>query len=231
VELVPVADVEAPAAGPSVEAPAGTADAPAGVTKVPPALEEEEVGIVQYEVSNIFPRTPLISRGGRLLFCFLVDRVTPTVAALAPGKALKSGMPATTRQRSERVPRTAASAAAMGEPSRVTAAAARPQQEEVAATTSQALVCCAPSQGRGQARPESRPAGDHEAAGATADDDAPPGWGQLRGQPGTAPECAPGVLVMREDDCVISQRPAHDTKASMSHTAPPAPDVTVTHPE
>jgi hypothetical protein len=37
------------------------------------------------------------------------------------------------------------------------------------------------------------------------------------------------VLVMREDGCVMSQRPAHDTEASTSHTAPPAPDVTVMH--
>jgi hypothetical protein len=39
------------------------------------------------------------------------------------------------------------------------------------------------------------------------------------------------VLVMREDDCVMSQRPAHDTEASTSHDAPPNPDVTVAHPE
>jgi hypothetical protein len=64
----------------------------------------------------------------------------------------------------------------MGEPSRNTAAATGPQQEEVvAATTSQVLVPRAPSQGRGQAHPESRPAGDQEAAGAATDDDAPPG--------------------------------------------------------
>jgi hypothetical protein len=36
---------------------------------------------------------------------------------------------------------------------------------------------------------------------------------------------------MREDDCVMSQRPAHDTKASTSQAAPPASDVTVSQPE
>jgi hypothetical protein len=36
---------------------------------------------------------------------------------------------------------------------------------------------------------------------------------------------------MREDGCVMSQRPAHDAKASTSHAAPPAPDVAVVHPE
>jgi hypothetical protein len=37
------------------------------------------------------------------------------------------------------------------------------------------------------------------------------------------------VLVMREDGCVMSQRPAHDAEASTSHVAPPAPDVAVAH--
>jgi hypothetical protein len=73
--------------------------------------------------------------------------------------------------------RTVASTAATGKPSRDAAVATGPQQEEAvaAAVTSQVLVPRAPSQGRGQARPESRPVGDHEAAGDAADDDAPPG--------------------------------------------------------
>jgi hypothetical protein len=86
------------------------------------------------------------------------------------------------------VRRTAASVAATGESLCVTAAAVRPQQEEAAAAaTSQAQVPCAPSQGCGQARLKSRPAGNHGAAEAAADDDAPPG---------SAPERAPEVLVM-----------------------------------
>jgi hypothetical protein len=36
---------------------------------------------------------------------------------------------------------------------------------------------------------------------------------------------------MWEDRCVISQRQTHDAEASTSHAAPPAPDVTVAHPE
>jgi hypothetical protein len=39
------------------------------------------------------------------------------------------------------------------------------------------------------------------------------------------------VLVMREDGCVMSQCPAHDTEVSTSHAAPPASDVAVSHPE
>jgi hypothetical protein len=33
------------------------------------------------------------------------------------------------------------------------------------------------------------------------------------------------VLVMRENDCVISQRPTHDVEVSTSQTAPPVPDI------
>jgi hypothetical protein len=97
------------------------------------------------------------------------------------------------------------SAATTGEPLRDMAAVTGPQQEEaVAAAMSQVLVPRASPQGRGQARLESRPAGDHEAAGAAADDNAPLGWGQLRGQSMSAPERTPEVLVMREDGCVMS---------------------------
>jgi hypothetical protein len=71
-----------------------------------------------------------------------------------------------TGRRSERVPRTEASAAAVGEPSRVTTVAATPQQEEVAASTSRALVPHDPYQGRGQAHSESRPTRDRGMAGA-----------------------------------------------------------------
>jgi hypothetical protein len=39
------------------------------------------------------------------------------------------------------------------------------------------------------------------------------------------------VLVMREDGCVMLQCLAHDAKASMSNVAPPASDVTISHPE
>jgi hypothetical protein len=44
-----------------------------------------------------------------------------------------------------------------------------------AAATLRVLVPLAPSPGHGQARPESRPAVDREAAVNAADDDAPPG--------------------------------------------------------
>jgi hypothetical protein len=53
----------------------------------------------------------------------------------------------------------------------------------------------------------------------------------LGGQPASAPEHTPEVLVMREDGCVMLQHPTKDVKASTSHAAPPAPDVAVAHPK
>jgi hypothetical protein len=111
--------------------------------------------------------------------------VTSIIPAIAPAKALRSGAPATTGRRLARVTRTRVSAAVtsepsrvpasvtgpqqaevatasammMGKPSRVTVAVAGPQQEEAATATSQVLVPRASPQGRGHARPESRPTG------------------------------------------------------------------------
>jgi hypothetical protein len=116
------------------------------VTELPPALKEEEAGILQFEVSSVSPRAPSISRGSRSLFRFFADRVTPTVPALTPAKALKSGTPATTRRRSERAPQLAASAVTTVELSHV--ATARPQQEEAVTAASRALVPHASPQGR-----------------------------------------------------------------------------------
>jgi hypothetical protein len=45
--------------------------------------------------------------------------------------------------------------------------------------------------------------------------------------PAPAPEPAAGVLVMREDGCVMPRRPAHGAEASSSHAVLPAPDVVV----
>jgi hypothetical protein len=42
---------------------------------------------------------------------------------------------------------------------------------------------------------------------------------------------APEVLVMREDGCVMPQRPAHDAEASLSRAILPTPDAIVAHPE
>jgi hypothetical protein len=63
------------------------------------------------------------------------------------------------------------------------------------------------------------------------DDAPPPGWGQWEKLPAPAPEPPVGVLVMREDGCVMLGRPTHGTEASSSRTALPTSDGTATHPE
>jgi hypothetical protein len=75
-------------------------------------------------------------------------------------------------------------------------------------------------------------AGDCAAVVDVANDDAPPPWwGQWGNRPASAPEPAAGVLVLREDGYVMSQRPTHDVEASSSRVVLPAPDVVVAHPE
>jgi hypothetical protein len=46
-----------------------------------------------------------------------------------------------------------------------------------------------------------------------------PGWGQWEILPAPAPELPVGVIVMREDDCVMSVRPTHGAEASSSRAA------------
>jgi hypothetical protein len=148
--------------------------------------------------------------------------VTPTVPVLAPAKALKLGTPATTRRRWERASRIAASVVATGECyDRGHKAAARRGGSGGLA-------------GVGPPRPSPRALagsfGEPSLQGswgdrAPADGDLSPRRGQSRGRSGSAPEHTPKVLVMREDGCVMSQRPAHNVEASTSHTASPASDV------
>jgi hypothetical protein len=62
------------------------------------------------------------------------------------------------------------------------------------------------------------------------DDDAPPpGLGQWENWPAPAPEPMAGVLVTREDGCVMPRQPTHGAEASSSCAGLPAPDVTVAH--
>jgi hypothetical protein len=74
--------------------------------------------------------------------------------------------------------------------------------------------------------------GDRAAVVEISDDDAPPPrWGQWENRPAPAIEPAAGVLVMREDGCVMPRRPTHGAEASSSRAALPAPEGTVTRPE
>jgi hypothetical protein len=60
------------------------------------------------------------------------------------------------------------------------------------------------------------------------DDVSPPGWGQWESLPAPAPEPPVGVLVMREDGCVMSGCPTHGAEVSSSRAALPASDGTAT---
>jgi hypothetical protein len=56
-----------------------------------------------------------------------------------------------------------------------------------------------------------------------------PRWGQWENRPAPAPEPTAGVLVMREDGCVMLWRLTHGIEASSSRAGLPAVDVAVAH--
>jgi hypothetical protein len=114
-------------------------------------------------------------------------------------------------------------AATTSELPRGAAIATEPQQVATATTKVVTVATTAPS-----ALLASAPAdGDQVAVVDVPDDDVPPpGWGQWENLPAPAPEPPLGVLVMREDDCVMSGRPTHDAEASSSRTVLPALDDT-----
>jgi hypothetical protein len=63
------------------------------------------------------------------------------------------------------------------------------------------------------------------------EDTLPPGWDQWGSLPAPAPEPPVGVLVMRDDNCVMSGRPADGAEASSSRAILPASDGTAAYPE
>jgi hypothetical protein len=74
--------------------------------------------------------------------------------------------------------------------------------------------------------------GSHVVVVEVPDNDVPPpGWGQWESLPAVALEPLVGVLVMREDGCVMSGRPVHGAEASSSRAALPTSDSIVAHPE
>jgi hypothetical protein len=136
-----VVEEQAPASGRLVGEAACAAEAPASAAEAPASamtecydgddgchggasrtLEEEEAGLLQFEVSSSLPTCPCF-RGWSSTLCFFVHRVAPTVPTLAPAKALRSDASVPTRRHSSRAPRAAGSAAAMVEPPRGTAVA------------------------------------------------------------------------------------------------------------
>jgi hypothetical protein len=161
--------------------------------RCPSALEEEEAGLLQFEVSSTLSARLRFRGAAAHPSPSFVVRGSPAVLDLVPVKALKLRTSLTTGQRSERVPQLAASVAAAGELSRTMTAAARPHQEGTTVAASQALVPHDPFQGRGRARSGGRSAGGHETVEApTGGDSAPKGadrGGHLVQPPSTHPRC------------------------------------------
>jgi hypothetical protein len=102
-------------------------------------------------------------------------------------------------------------------------------RQEVVATTAVTTTATTAS----TVLPAPAPAGgDRATAVEIPDDDAPPpGWGQWGNWPVPAPEPMAGVLVMREDGCVMLWHPTLGAKALLSRAALPTPDGTAAHQE
>jgi hypothetical protein len=103
-----------------------------------------------------------------------------------------------------------------------------PQRVATATTAVMTTATTAPS-----VLPASAPADGNQVAvvDIPGDDAPPPGWGQWENLSAPALEPLAGVLVMREDGCVMSGHPMHGAKASSSRTALPALDGTAARPE
>jgi hypothetical protein len=99
------------------------------------------------------------------------------------------------------------------EPLRGTAVATGSRQEAAAAAVATAAATAASA-----VPPVPVPTtGDQATVVEIPNDDAPPPeWGQWENWPAPAPEPTAGVLLMREDGCVVPRHPTHDTEASSS---------------
>jgi hypothetical protein len=116
----------------------------------------------------------------------------------------------------------------MSEASRGVPAATELQQVAMATTVVVTMAVTAPS-----ILPAPAPAGGNQVAVVEVPDDdvLPPGWGQWESLPALDPKPPVGVLVMREDGCVMSGRPAHGVEASSSRAALLASGGTAAHSE
>jgi hypothetical protein len=116
----------------------------------------------------------------------------------------------------------------MGEPPRSVAATTEPQQAATATTAVTTVRATAPSALLAPALADD----NRVEVVDVPDDDVPqPGWGQWESLSTPAPEPPVGVLVMREDSCMMSGRPTHGAEASSSSAALPASDDTAACPE
>jgi hypothetical protein len=123
---------------------------------------------------------------------------------------------------------TGSTTAATSEAPRSVAAATEPQQVAVATTAVMTMAVTAP-----MILPVLAPvSGNLVAVVEVPDDDTLLlGWDQWGSLPVPAPEPPVGVLVMRDDDCVMSGCPADGAEASSSRAAPPVLDGTAARPE
>jgi hypothetical protein len=128
------------------------------------------------------------------------------------------------RRRSSRASRAVESAVAASEPLRG-AAEAMGSRLEVAAVVEATVAATASPAVPSEPNPT---AVDQAAMVEIPDDnDPPPGWGQWENWPTPAPEPAVGVLVVREDGCMVPRRPSHGAEASSSRAGLPAPNTGV----
>jgi hypothetical protein len=183
------------------------------------ALEEEEAGLLYPEVGRRSSRRPIFERFEFNLSDFAFagwHRPSP----LPPAKALRADASIPMRRHSSRAPRVAGSTSpATSEAPRSVAAAAAPQQVAAATTAVMTMAVTAPSILSAPA-PVS---GSQAAVVEVPDDDTPPhGWVQWGSLPAPAPEPSVGVLVMGDDGCVMSGRPADSAEASSSYAVLPA---------
>jgi hypothetical protein len=104
----------------------------------------------------------------------------------------------------------------------------RPQQAVAATTAAMTMVVSAPS-----ISPVSAPVSGSKAVVVEVPDDdtPPPGWDQWGSLPAPAPEPRVGALVVRDDGCVMSGRPADGAEASSSRAVLPASDDVAARPE
>jgi hypothetical protein len=114
------------------------------------------------------------------------------------------------------------------EAQRSVAAAAELQQVVADTTAVMTMAVTVPS-----ILPASAPVSCSQAAEVEVPDDdtPPPGWEQWGSLPAPAPESPVGVLVMRDDGCVMSGRPTDGAEASSSYAVLPASDGAAAHPE
>jgi hypothetical protein len=119
-------------------------------------------------------------------------------------------------------------ALAKSEAPRSVAIAAEPQQVAADTTTVITMAVTVPS-----ILPAPAPVSGSQAVVVEVldNDTPPPGWDQWGSLPAPALEPPVGVLVMRNDGCVMSGRPADDAEASSSYAVLPASDGAATRPE